>query len=48
MLELNFFIFQVVKFYKIFNYSKLVDYHIINHLFRKLANFPNQEFLEFS
>ena len=25
--ELNFFIFQIVKIYKIFNYSKLVNYY---------------------
>ena len=28
MVELNFFIIQMVKFYKIVNYSKLVNYYI--------------------
>ena len=30
IVELNFFIFQIVKFYKIVNYSKLVNYSIIS------------------
>ena len=30
MVELNFFIFQIVKFYEIVYYSKLVNYYIIN------------------
>ena len=29
MVELNFYIFQIVKFYKIVNYSKLVNCYII-------------------
>ena len=47
MVELVFFIFQIVEFYKIVNYRKSVNYHIINYSFRKLANFPNQKFFEF-
>ena len=30
MVESVFFIFQIVKFYKIINYSKLVNYYIIS------------------
>ena len=30
MIELNFFIFQIVKFYKIVNYNKLVNHYIIS------------------
>ena len=30
MVELNFFIFQIFKFYKIVNYRKLVNYYIIS------------------
>ena len=41
MVESNFFIFQIVKFYKIFNYRKLVNYYIISQLFGELANFRN-------
>ena len=41
MVELIFFIFHTVKFYKIINYSKLINYYIISELFGKLANFPN-------
>ena len=41
MLELKFFfIFQTVKFYKIVDYSKLVNYYMISWLFEKLTNFP--------
>ena len=47
MVELNFFIFRIFKFYKIVNYSKLLNYYIINQLFGKLANFPNWKSLEF-
>ena len=41
MVELIFFIFEIVKFYKIVNYSKLVNYYIIRQLFGKLANIAN-------
>ena len=41
MVELIFFILQILKFYKIVNYSKLVNYNVISKLFRKLANFQN-------
>ena len=30
MVELTFFISQIVKFYKIINYSKLFDYYVIS------------------
>ena len=30
MVELNFFIIQIVKFYKIVNYSKSVNYYIVS------------------
>ena len=39
MAESIFFISQMVKFYKIVNYSKLVNYYIISWLFQKLTNF---------
>ena len=40
MVELNI-IFQIIKFYKIFNYRKLINFYIISWLFGKLAKFPN-------
>ena len=46
MVELNLFIFQIVKFYKIVNYSKLVNCYIIgfcleNWLIFEIRNFWN-------
>ena len=38
MVELIFFIFQIVKFYKIVNYSKLVNY-LENWLIFQIGNF---------
>ena len=41
MVELFLFIFLIVKFYKIVNHSKSVNYYSVNQLFGKLAYFFN-------
>ena len=45
MVELFVFIFQIVKFYKIVSYSKLVNYYLENWLILQIINFWHWKFL---